>query len=56
VLHPACELAAQSDIGFVWVCFFVPPNKAISHIILLLKSLRYFAYFEIGFVFSNYAL
>jgi hypothetical protein len=51
-LGMACRSPA---IGFVWLCFSVPPNRINSHIILLLKSLRRFAFRQIGFVFSNYA-
>jgi len=40
-------------IGFVWLCFFAASNRKYFHILFTNEHLTRFAYFKIGFVFSN---
>jgi hypothetical protein len=43
----------NKKIGFDWLCFFVPHKASFCLKLLSNKTLRQFAHFEIGFVFST---
>jgi len=51
--QPPAQVWGLTEIGFDWVCFFRLRLPVCCHNLLSYKTLRYFAHFKIGFVFSN---